>query len=111
MAITARELRDILKKYDRGFDIIGFGSIWLKAHGGCCGLRYKDQHVGSIPPKIYKHTIPTYCAYDRTINDRGEVIYTDSRPHRNLRQVLKMVAQHLPGKDYQRFEKEILARQ
>ena len=111
MEILASDLKNILKKYDRRFDIRGYGSVYLREHGGCCALRYKGQHVGSIPPKIYEYTRSDWCAYDRTVNNKGEVVYTDSRPHRNLAQVLRMVSQYLPGKDVGRVIQDIKARQ
>jgi len=110
MEIRARELQNILKRYDKRFSIIGFGNRWLRENGGCCGLRYADEHVGSLPPKIYEYRHPDYCAYDRMI-DNGKIVYKKSRPHRTLREVLKMIAQHLPGKDVRNVIKDIRARQ
>lgn len=98
-SLQPRELDKALKLLDRNIQIIRYGYPEVHYHGNCDALRYKGEHVGSIPHgKVYDKRIKEYYS------DVGK---GNKVPQRSLNDILRMIGQYIKPYQVKKFKQFI----
>lgn len=95
MKLSPKELDKALKLLDPNIRVVRYGYPYSKYHGYTDALRYKGEHVGSIPHgRVYDKKIKEYGS------DVGEGNIVS---HRSINDILRMISQYLAPYKIKKF--------